>query len=123
MILLKSLIVLFLILIIAQLIKMGWGAKNKQLEGFDQFEIYPIAPDENIADELESNSQIQSNSHIQSQSQKAQASAQAQKANDENNTIKDHKRAMNNSQDMSKLDSQIKELLTLSEQAKQINNY
>lgn len=117
MILLKSLIVLFLILIIAQLIKMGWGAKNKQLEGFDQFEIYPIAPDENIADELESKP------HIQSQSQKAQASAQAQKANDENNTIKDHKRAMNNSQDMSKLDSQIKELLTLSEQAKQINNY
>jgi len=116
MILLKSLIVLFLILIIAQLIKMGWGAKNKQLEGFDQFEIYPIAPDENIADELESNS------HIRSNSQKAQATAQAEQTDEENNTIKDHKRISNNSQDMSKLDSQIKELLTLSEQAKQINN-
>jgi hypothetical protein len=50
MILLTSLIVLLLILIIAQLYRYLY----KDKEGFQQNDLYPIAPGENISNELES---------------------------------------------------------------------
>jgi hypothetical protein len=145
MILLKSLIVLLLILIIAQLYRYLYK------EGFRQIDLYPIAQGENISNELESGTaQAQAQSQAQAQdnqvqyaseyssdqdgapvwngavgvlspSQKAQNKAIVQKTQKEDKTIEDHKRVSNKSLDMNKLEGQIKELLNLGEQATKIN--
>ena len=147
MILLKSLIVLLLILIIAQLYRYLYNDK----EGFRQIDLYPIAQGENISNELESgtaqapaqapahaqDNQIQYASEyssdqdgapvwngavgVPSPSQKAQNKAIVQKTQKEDKTIEDHKRVSNKSLDMNKLEGQIKELLNLGEQATKIN--
>ena len=116
MILLKSLIVILLMLIIAQLVKHFWSKKQEPFEGF---ELQSIAPNENIADELESQTTVQK--PILSASQKAQASAHLQKAAEDDATIADHKSILNNSLDMSKLKKQVDELLKLGNEAKSIN--
>ena len=144
MILLTSLIVLLLILIIAQLYRYLYK-DNK--EGFQQNDLYPIAPGENISNELESapaeaerqaqNNQVHYASEYSSDgsgapvwngsvgemspSQKAQTKAILKKTEEEDKTLEDHKRISNNSLDMNKLDSQVKELINLGEQAKKIN--
>ena len=147
MILLTSLIVLLLILIIAQLYRYLY---NDNKEGFQQNDLYPIAPGENISNELESGTAqrqdrgeaVQSNQvhyaseyssdgsgapawngkpDIMSPSQKAQTKAILKKTKEEDKTLEDHKRISNNSLDVNKLDSQVKELLNLGEQAKKIN--
>lgn len=154
MILLTSLIVLLLILIIAQLYRYLYK-DNK--EGFQQNDLYPIAPGENISNELESGTAeaqgsqargaqareaVQSNQvHYASEyssdgsgapvwngsvgemspSQKAQTKAILKKTEQDDKTLEDHKRISNNSLDVNKLDSQVKELLNLGEQAKKIN--
>lgn len=146
MILLNSLIVLLLILIIAQLYRYLYNDK----EGFQQNELYPIVPGENISNELESGTAqrqdrgeaVQSNQvHYASEyssdgsgapvwngsvgemspSQKAQTKAILKKTKEEDKTLEEHKRISNNSLDMNKLDGQVKELLNLGEQAKKIN--
>ena len=148
MILLKSLIVILILLILAQLYKSYYKSSNTQ-EGFRQLyqqnELFPVAEGENISNVLESRSSndilapnmplyapdsIQGYALIEntddglatmSASQKAQLKANLQKTGEETATIGQHKRIMNNALDMDKLENQIKELLSLSDQAKQIN--
>ena len=53
-------------------------------------------------------------------SQKAQLKANLEKTDEETKTLGKHRDIMNNSQDMSKLEKQIKELMTLGNQATEI---
>jgi hypothetical protein len=132
MILLKSLIVLLLALIIAQIYKSGWG-REKNREGFQETtDLYPLVQGEDISYELSASSAptiatptiatptIATPTIAESASQKAQAKALTEKTNEEDKTIADHKRALNNSFDMSEVEDQIKELIHLSDQAKEI---
>ena len=148
MILLNSLIVLLLILIIAQLYRYLYKDSDNK-EGFQQFDLYPIAQGENISDELESGTaQTAAQSHVQSNqvqyaseyssdgsgapvwngkpdtmspSQKAQNNAIIQNTKKEDKTMEDHKRISTKSLDVNKLEGQVKELLNLGDQAKKIN--
>ena len=147
MILLTSLIVLLVALIIAQLYQYFYK-DNDNKEGFQQIDLYPIAQGENISNELESatltqaqaqaqNIQVQYASEyspdqsgapvwngavdVMSPSQKAQNNAIVQKTKGDDKTVEDHKRVLNNSLDMGKLENQIKELLNLGNQATKIN--
>jgi len=122
MILVKSLIFLLLLIIIAHLIKLGWGNR----EGFTQHEIYPTAPDENIANELESQSSEEllgaaTGTVGLTAAQKAQHVAHLEKNDEENNTIKNHQYISQNSNEMLVYKNQIDELLKLSNEAKSIN--
>ena len=125
MILVKSLIVLLLLLIIAHLIRVvrrrDQNNQNNQnnidhgagIEGFQQSDIEPIAPGENIADELES--QIPAlEKNTPTASQKAQADAHLQQTGEEEKSIKKHQSISNN------FKGQVEELIKLSREAQSI---
>ena len=162
MILLKSLIVILIFIILAQLYKKISEYGPKSSEGFrklyQQNEIFPIAEGENISNVLESRA---SSAPLSDEvlyasesmndyaliegtgtgtststgtgsgsgtgtfvgapaSQKAQLKANLEKTDEETKTLGKHRDIMNNSQDMSKLEKQIKELMTLGNQATEI---
>jgi hypothetical protein len=119
MILVKSLIVLLLLLIIAHLIRVVRRRdQNDQnninsVEGFQSQELEPIAPGENIADELES--QIPPlEKNTPTASQKAQADAHVQQTGEEEKSIKKHQYI---SKDFT---GQVEELIKLSREAQSI---
>jgi len=118
MILVKTLIVLLLMLILSHLI---WKLNQKKIsEGFQQQQqqqqqgIQSIAPNENIANELES-------APTATTSQKAQARAQVQQTDEEDETIKAHQRTSQDAANMLNYKNQIDELLKLGDEAKTIN--
>jgi hypothetical protein len=109
MILLKTLIILLLLLIVAHLIKIGWGKK----EGFEDLSQLQTDSNTKLATPL------QPSTTVLSASQKAQAKAFYDDEDD--NTINDHKHISKESFEMNKLKTQVEELLKLSDDAKKIN--
>ena len=141
MILLKSLIFLLLVLIVAHLIKVYFGKKKSETEGFKVNEINSFF-DENIANDLEQNNvphQALIKRSVQMPpvlggelappvgpsvlppAQKAQAQAQMEQATEEENTVGKHKEASDEAIKMNYLKGQMDELLKLSNEAKEIN--
>ena len=116
MILLKSLIVLLLVLIVAQLIKVGLANKR---EGFTELN------EKNTGlSSVPAPVPVPASVPVPvpvpiSASQKAQSKAYSE--DKEDTALTDHKIILNNSQDLGKLKSQVDELVKLGNEAKNIN--
>ena len=130
MILLKSLIFLLLVLIIAHLIKVYFGKKKSETEGFQVDEINSNF-NKNIANDLESKSvemppvlggelAAPVGPTVLSPAQKAQAQAQMEQSEEEENTVGKHKEASDEVIKMNYLKGQMDELLKLSNEAQEI---
>jgi FtsZ-interacting cell division protein ZipA len=115
MILLKSLIILLLILIVAHLIKVGWGKK----EGFQELYKEDMQMATSEANDTSDTSDTSDANNAKSASQKAQE--QAYMEDEEDTTVSSHKNVSKEAFDMSKLKGQVEELLKLSEDAKKID--
>jgi FtsZ-interacting cell division protein ZipA len=115
MILLKSLIILLLILIVAHLIKVGWGKK----EGFQELYKEDMQMATSEANDTSDTSDTSDANNAKSASQKAQE--QAYMEDEEDTTVSSHKNVSKEAFDMSKLKGQVEELLKLSEDIKSRN--
>jgi hypothetical protein len=138
MILLKSLIVLLLLLIIAHIVKVGWGKKT-QKEGFENEKVDEINSyyNSNIANDLESpnslNVPVVQNTVLGGElapaigvntltpSQKVHSEAKMQQMHDENKTVGKHKKVSDNALNMNYLKGQMEELVKLGNEAQIIN--
>lgn len=139
MILLKSLIVLLLLLIIAHIIKVGWGKRKSKIEGFENEKVDEINSyyNSNIANDLEFpnslNVPVVQNTVLGGElapaigvntltpSQKVHSEAKMQQMHDENKTVGKHKKVSDNALNMNYLKGQMDELVKLGNEAQIIN--